>query len=674
MRKVIGLFLALVCLVAIIGAYFYWPSIKFHYNKLMVDKEQEAKDIKEANDLLSQNKPEAALEIIQKYADTIDNRTESGKEWVDLLIRASEATNNVPQLMTLYEYYPKSLNSHEKAALIVASAYIVSGRARDYQTLRDGWKGRETKPETWFVLDADKLILEGKRKEAIDFLHSKTFPGKTDTARLIRLALLVVLENPKEAWDYLSEAYNKDPTNPDILSYRAKLLETVGKNSLALAEYIAAIQTDPKNIYLKDQLAEFYMRQKQYPLALGVWTENLKEPSLDFIWLKSIFWSKVVIPVKVDWKSLKPPKGKLEPFIAYLLSLKPGQFWDTDAFEKIPDYQQYLKTQQATFWLRLLQLLKEGKDKEAADQLQFNPFSSVSWNPDLEKALKQILLYRKTGKLSDEVATNPNEKDKKDVIHSVTFSQNEPFFFEQLDFFTKNPPSEKNKFPPELHELLKGPEAFAAALLSAGWDEAGLDLNKLEAIPANYPQWVPFLITQALRRNKGNQEALAFAKKQKAFPALSMLIGEIEIANHQEDAAIEELKKLAKDPTDVGQRAAWLISLVYIEHGQYKEAKDVILAQPLLVKDVAGQESLARIALLEGNTDTADRIYSSLEKISPEAKSYLAKKAFAEKDWSKAKELTEELLRDYPTNTVLQQNYKKIIEEQNKLNKQKMNK
>src|SRR5580704_15364646 len=102
MRKVISLFLALVVLVGIVGAYYYWPSIKFRYNKLMVDKEQEAKDMRTANELLNQNKPEAALEIISQYAESIDNRTESGKEWVDLLIRASESTNNVPQLMNLY--------------------------------------------------------------------------------------------------------------------------------------------------------------------------------------------------------------------------------------------------------------------------------------------------------------------------------------------------------------------------------------------------------------------------------------------------------------------------------------------------------------------------------------------------------------------------------------------
>ena len=105
----------------------------------------------------------------------------------------------------------------------------------------------------------------------------------------------------------------KDPQNPEILSYRAKLLETVGKNSLALAEYVSAIQTDPKNPFLKDQLAEFYMRQRQYPYALEVWKESLTPPSLDLIWLKAVFWNKIVMQLKFDLNSIKMPQGKLEP-------------------------------------------------------------------------------------------------------------------------------------------------------------------------------------------------------------------------------------------------------------------------------------------------------------------------------------------------------------------------
>ena len=349
MRRVLLLFFALICVIGLSWGYFYWPSIKHGLKKISIDKTQEAKDIARTKELLNNSKPEEAFVIIQQYADDIDNRTEVGKEWLDLLIRSSEATSNIPQLTVLYEYYPKSFDSHEKASMLVGDAFLLEGRSKDYDTLRDSWKGRETKPETWFVLDADKLLAEGRRKEAIDFLNSRTFPGKADTQRLIRLGLLYIFEQPKMAWDYFTQAYNKDPENPEIRSYRAKLLETVGKNSLALTEYLGAIHIDPKNLYLKDQLADFYLRQKQYAQALQVLSENLNPPSLDFVWIKALFWNRVVLPIKFDWNAVKPPQAKATPYIDYLLELKPGQFWDATAFEQLPNANQYLKTQQTTF-------------------------------------------------------------------------------------------------------------------------------------------------------------------------------------------------------------------------------------------------------------------------------------------------------------------------------------
>src|SRR5262249_48810672 len=198
MRKILILFLAMVCIVGAALVYTYFPSIKHRWHKLMVNKEEQLKEIQRAKELLNQDKPDEALEIIQRNADNIETHSEIGKEWLDLLIRASTATFNTQQLMSLYEFYPKAFDGHEKAALLVATAYIATGRPRDYQQVRDSWKGRETKPESWFVLDADKLLQEGKSKEAVELLKSRSFPGKADTARLVHLSLLSVMENPKE--------------------------------------------------------------------------------------------------------------------------------------------------------------------------------------------------------------------------------------------------------------------------------------------------------------------------------------------------------------------------------------------------------------------------------------------------------------------------------------------
>lgn len=669
MRKIILLFLVIALVVGLGGTYIYWPKIARKYKKATRSQESMTKDIERARELLNNSKPEEAIAIIKEYSDAIDNKTDTGKQWLDLLIRASESTLNFSQLVVLYDYYPKAFDSHEKASMIVGEIYINTGKFKEYQNLRDNWKGRETKPENWFVLDGDKLFLEGKRKEAIDFLNSKTFPGKTDTSRLVRLALLYSYEEPNKAWDYLNQAYQKDPENPEIRSYRAKLLETYGKNNLALIEYLAAIQTDPKNVYLRDQLAEFYLRQKQYPQALMVWLESLKPPSLDTIWVKAFFWGRMVIPINIDWHSEKIPEGMYAPLAIYLINLKPDQYWNESAFDQIADGNTYLKTVQVTFWLKLVDALQRGDEKGAYELLQYNPFQTVSWNAELETALSHILLYRKTGKFkpegAQEVVTFEETKPASPLpTQPTTEKKASHLFFAQLDELAAQ--KGEIQVPPDLKALLTGKEAFTAAFLASGWNEAALSLHKMAVLPDDYPDWVAVLIAQAYRTNKSNESALKFALAQKETPALSLIIGELMIANKDLDAALDRLSKLTKIEGEIGYRASWLVSLIYIDKGQYEQARAAIEGQPTLSKDVLGKEIMARIALLEGNIALADTIYNSIESTSSEAKSYLARKAFEQKDWKKARDLTEQLLRDYPTNALLQQNLTKIIEEQSK--------
>lgn len=665
MRKIIVLFLLITLIVGLGSTYYYWPKLMHRYKKATRSDESSLRDIERTRELLNNSKPEEAIAIIKDYSDAIDNKTEIGKQWLDLLIRASESTLNFSQLVVLYEYYPQAFNSHEKASMIVGEIYLNTSRFKEYQTLRDSWKGRETTPEIWFVLDGDKLFLEGKRKEAIDFLNSKTFPGKADTSRLVRLALMYSYEEPNKAWELLTQAYQKDPENPEIRSYRAKLLETYGKNNLALIEYLAAIQTDTKNVYLRDQLAEYYLRQKQYPEALMVWLESLKAPSLDVIWIKTFFWSRMVIPVNIDWHAEKVPEGKYAPLAIYLINLKPDQYWNESAFDQLADANTYLKSIQITFWLRLVDALQHGNEKDALELLQFNPFQTVSWNPELETALTRILLYRKTGKFRPDAAEEAVTFDNvKPPVQPTQEKKSSHPFFTQLEELAQQ--KGELKVPAELQDLLKGSEAFTAAFMAAGWNEAGLALHKMAVLPDNYPDWLPVLITQAYRMNKTNDQALKFALAQKESPALSLIIGELMISNKDLDAALERLSKLTSVEGEIGYRASWLVGLIYIDKGQFEQARATIEANPTLSKDVLGKEMTARIALLEGNNALADTIYNSIESTSSEAKSYLARKAFEQKDWKKARELTEQLLRDYPTNGLLQQNLTKIIEEQSK--------
>ena len=662
MRKVVAFLGILIATLVVLLGINYIPIIREKARDQQRKQEIEAQEFANAQELMDLGKPEEALAIIHAYKDEIEQLSQTGVQWMQLFILASEQTKDVPQLILLFEFFPEIFKENETASLLVANAYITTNQLKDYKKIRSLWADREIKIAAWFILDVDQLLLEGRRTEAIELLKSRNFKDKADVSRLVRLALLYANEDPKIAWKYLGEAHSKDTQSPDIRSYRAKLLESVGKNTLAHQEYQAASRLQPENLFLKEQLAEFYLRKRQYPLAVQTWKDSLKPPSLDTLWVKALFWNRVAIPITFDWERTAIPQGKLERLITYLINLEPGEFWSSEKFERVANGKFFLKSQQETFWLRLLQAFKQGNEKEAFSLLKYNPFHPIVWNSELELALKRVLSYRKTGFFKVDEAPVPK------LIHESLQPDELPLFFKQLEELANLPENEilKNKIPDDLHELLMSKEVFAIAFLVAGWTEAGLQLHSLAIIPSQFPDWVAPVVTQALRQNRTVVQTLEFASFQKATPELTLLEAEIMIAGGDTNAALEKFNKLTKLDSEIGYRAAWLASLLYIERKDYEGARLAVYTQPRLINDLLGQETLARIAHLEGNGELADKLYAAIEKNSSEARSYLAKRAFAEKNWNKAKELTEQLIKDYPDNSMLKDNLQKIMMEQRK--------
>lgn len=671
MRKIGILATVVICCVAVLGGAVYLTNDSGKKKKTITleDKAAEEAYIHRANQLLYQGRVEDALKIIHAHEGQINVKTELGRQWLDLLIESCVKTANYSQLIILYETYPQAFKNNEKASLVVANGYILSKNAQLYRELRDTWADRGVEKETWLVLDADAFLLEGKKQEALKLLQSTKFSGKKETDRLVRLSLLYVIDNPKMAWDYLAEAHHLDPQNSDILTYRGKLLESLGKHSLALHEYLAAIQAAPDNLFWRDQLAEFYMRQNQPTQALSVWLETLSKPSLDSIWLKVLFWSKVLTPINFDWSKTLPPTGTYKPFIDYILALPQGTFWDEEAFSKLPNGHVYLNELQVSFWLRLLEALKQGNESEARGLLKFNTFTKSLLNPQLEKAVKHIIAYRTIGSLNFEanLFNQTTERPAKEESAAKNFSEGREAFFAELDYYANKELIDDvgPKLPLEISELITSKEAFTAAFLAAGWQEAAIALHKMPVLPAVFPDWVAYSLTESLQSNRSSAEALAFAVKQKKTAPLSLLIGELYIVENRPNEALAILKPYVQDQNEIGYRAALLSSAIYVDNHEYAKAKESIESQPKFAEELAGREALARIALAEGNTELADHLYRMLQDESPEAMSYLARKAYAEKNWVQARELTEQLLLMFPDSPILRDNLNKIIEEQN---------
>lgn len=621
----------------------------------------EALAFKEARKRLDEGNPRAALRALQPYLYQNSENSAIANQWKALYLEAALAAKDGQAASIIYQQSPALLDQNEEGSLLVADYLTKTFQPIEYEQLRAKWKGKEVKEESWFNLDADKLILEGNRTGATELLNSRVFEGKADSGRLIRLALLNVKENPKKSWEYLASAYAKDPDNPEIRSYRARLLEAVNQPGLALNEYLAAAKADPKQLFYQDQLAEFYRRNRRYDLAINAWKESLDNIDSDLLWLKAWFWSRVVAPMGIKWQEVTPPEGAIEPFLSYLKDLPADTFWNQEAFSKLPHAETYLNRQQSTFWLRLLNALQNHNENGAWELLQYNPFSAQSWNPELENALKRILTFRKIGTFNiDIVETEPADSALKGQQKNLPASKH-PFTVE-LDSLTAKG-ADAAKITPNLKLLLNSEFGLSTPFLVAGWLKAALDLAPHPIVlSADMPEWVAYDYAQAIRDVRGAGEALEFIAKQPPTPALSVLEGEILIAQGRLEEGAEKLRANSALDSEMGYRAAWLLSLLYIEKKQFDQARAVIAAQPRLAQDTLGKETLARISLLEDKPEEAAKIYEELAPVSWEAKSFLARSAFAQKDYAKAKDLTEQLLRQFPNNAVLMENYKRILE------------
>lgn len=592
-----------------------------------------------ANQLLQDGQPLAALAVVDEQA-----RADGRFAWSALELNALVAGRDVPRLVALYEHAPQRVLANEEASLLVARALFAARQREKYTKLRDAWRGREVQPQLWLALDADVLSLEGKPQAAERLLASRQFSGEAEATRLERLSLYAAKRSLYEAWTLLDRAAALAPRNPDIRSYRAQILEAIGKPAEARVEYVAAHVADPKNPLLRDALAEFYRRQGSYDLALQTWRDALKLSAPDFIGLKEAFWSRVVQPGTTPAASL-PAGTRLAPLAEFIRSLPAGRFWDDEAFQRLPANATFTAQRPEAFWLELIERLRTGREKEAADLLRADRFRARSWEPDLETALARILYFRSRQSLA-----------APDVANAVT-STNCHSFFKELEKWgrTGQGGREKTPVPSDLAGLLKSRNAFAAAFMAAGWREAALALASTQT-ETEVPAWFAYGFAQCLRFNRGNRAALDYLARQPRTPELTVLTGELLLADHRPAEGWRELSGIAGDDSEAGYRAAWLLAQGQIEAHQFAQARETIQRQARLAHSTTGRELLARVTLLDGQMDKAEALYRALEPQSVEARAFLARRAFERKDWPTARRETEELMRLLPDELQLRRN------------------
>ncbi len=620
--------------------------------KTRVSQAQEVRALSRAESLFAKGQIAEAAAIIQAFGHRPGNRL----AWDDIDFRVLVAQMNLPRLTALYQSDPNRVLADEAASLTVARAFLHLRQPPDFERVRSAWKDREKDPARWQLLDADHFLLEGASAKAEDLLRSKSFPGTNDVPRLLRLALVTAARNPQESVDFLNRAAALDPRQPDTRSFRGQVLEALGRHADARVEYVAAVVAAPTNPVWRDQLAEFYRRRGTPDLALKTWTDALRGPAFDAMWLKTAFWTRMIAPSDLASVTNLPSQGPLISLYQFIRDLPDHRFFDTNAFEALPGSRRFAQERPEVFWLQLTDLLAQGNETEALERLAAPRPAGAALEPHLERALTRILTWRNT--------TNHTLLPRGVQLTRVGRpSTNLHSFFvtlEQLAQSEEARPIDAARPASELDSFLAGPHAFAGAFLAAGWREAALRLAGEIPVTPDSPVWLTYGLAQALRYNRGNAPALQFLASHRNHPSLDLLAAEIRIAEGKTEEGRATLESLASKNSDVGMRAAWLLSIDALDHGRPNEARRFVRANPVLAGHIAGQELLARAALSEGDTNAAVQVYESIADRSAEAQAFLARQAFAERNWDRAHSLTLSLLDLMPDQLALRANLEKI--------------
>lgn len=607
----------------------------------MVDGQRE-RAVQKVDSLIAEGRWLEARGAVRAFWSSFGRDLSPGesKQWRRMDFRISEESGDLARLVWLQQQSPDIAREMESVCLLLVRTFAAAGQPEEAVKLREDWRGREAQPHLWMALDVDLLLAQGEHEEALALLRSQKFPGTSDVGRLLRLSFL----NPKPdgAWAELTVAWRADPTNPDVRSFRAQLLERAGAVQDARIEYVAALVANPEDPVRRDQLAEFYRRHGSNAAALQTWRDGLAPTAPDFLWLRVLFWQRL-------WQGTgsalpEASLGNWTALIGGLTKLSHDRFWHDGLMS--PAELRLASGRPEVEWLQLLELIRAGETKEA--QLHLERFS------DTAEALAPVAWATIRSVLRWQLRELAPQYGEMPVAVSGTQAH---ALIDELRAWPGEGLSEETK------RLLSGTRAWPALMLALGWSEAALkmvDGTELSQDPS-LPSWVHYGFAVALRQNRDAKAALAYLSNAPKVPYLELLTAEMKWSAGA-SAADSGLAALAKGEGAVGYRAAWLLALQALELGEWSQARDWINGQSELRQSLSGREMVARAALMSGDEAGAGRLYEGLGLESLEAGMFLARRAFAEGRWQDAHDITEQLLARFPGELELRGNLEKIAQ------------
>lgn len=523
--------------------------------------------------------PESTL----RELDRISPPRRFRKSYQMVRLQCLEALGQTDELAWLYTLDPSLFQQRKRASKLAARGLLQTARLSELEQLIEKQEDRANDPE-WVLIEADLRLKQKKLPQAVELLLKHKFEGTAESLRLTRLALLARKE--ATSWRLLQEALQYDPRNSEAKYLRGRFLERQGLKRRANREYVEAAAIEPNNRIHRHRLVQFYLRQRNFELALAEWERRPKEIS-------------------------NSPGYK---FFASVVRGGP---------EGLLSQSDFNTGSEANRWLEMLALLKKTNFAEA--KACFRRLEKArQLDPLMVWALEQTFAYRQG---VDWFGLEPSPTVDTRSHHR---------FFQDLEK------------PKSMDELLRSDHAFSALFLAGGWMEAALYLPYPKVVPESYPNWYAYALGQALKSNRGPDEALLFARANWQHSGCRVLEAEVLLGKNQGKEALTIFRELATHKTPEGYRSAWLASLLLIERREFDAARDVLTGNPALKNSVTGKELEARTHFLESNFGKARTAYRELSKTSLEANVLLARDAFSRGDSKAAKSLSLQALEMAP--------------------------
>lgn len=602
--------------------------------------------IRQAEVAMNSGNPSDAIAWVTVARPLASDHPESTGRLNRIELRAAGRLRDFPRLIRMYDADRQAFQETpeaEEAALWTVRLLQALKRTEEAEQLGRIWRERGAMKPAWFAAEVDGLLAANRIDEARVLLESTSFPGKDDSARQLRRALLSLLK-PAEAIEWLDSAYASDPANPDVRWIRARILENAGEIARARVEYVAALVASPSNLLLRHELATFYLRQFSVADAVATWEQAPGPARLDLLALAGAFWRKVVVG-GVAAEDARPIVGSLAGLTESIAALGPGQYPSREAFQAMG---QPSEAEEA-WWLVLLGLLQEGREEEALQHLQASRFRTRGMAPNLARELTVVLRWRLR-----EIAPQPGDLMLNDEVAASPFSR-------AMLAWARRKSTDGSAPPPELAVVLGSPQVWSLMLASSGWVAAACDLLPGDSRAGSHPEWHTYALMKSLLAIHGPERALQYADDSAhATSVIEASKGECLLLAGQRDRAVALLESCSQAGGEAGYRACWLLAQLALAEGRADDVEVWVTRDAGLAGSRMGRELAARAQVSAGDLEAADRLYEALGDDSTEGLAWRARRAFAARDWMEAEELTLKLLERLPDQVILMKNLEAI--------------